>query len=147
MVPLPNSKNGDFGLRLARRERPGNGAADEVGEFFARHLQVRFRRDGRAEVDFNFAKSADGMEPAIFSGNKLHIFEEDRNHRQTRFLGDIVEARLTRADAQAVAAGAFRKNDEVKLAGAAKFLELADASRVEFSALEEESNAAAENSL
>jgi hypothetical protein len=99
-------------------------------------------------VDFDLSQAADGMEAAGFSGDKLHVFEEDGNHGETRFLGDIVEARLTRTNANAIAARAFRKNDEVKSGGgAAKALEFADASRIEFAAFEQKANAAAENAL
>ena len=99
-------------------------------------------------MDFNFPQAADRMKSPSFCGNGLHVFEEDGNHRKARFLGDVIEARLTWADADTVAACAFRKNDEVKIAcGTAKLLQFADAARIEFAAFEEEADAAAENAF
>jgi hypothetical protein len=42
-------------LALPGREGGSDGPADKVGKFFARNLDIRFGRDGRAEVDFDFA--------------------------------------------------------------------------------------------
>jgi|SRR5712664_4003694 len=85
------------------------------------------------------------METAGLGRNELHVFEENRDHRQARFLGDVIEARLARADAEAIATGAFGKNDEVKFVrGTAEFLEFTNTPGVEFAAFEEETDAAAE---
>jgi len=99
-------------------------------------------------VNVDFANPADGMEAARFSRNELHVFEEDRDHWKSSFLGDVVKPRLAGANANAIAARAFRKNDKVKLARcAAEVLEFANAARVEFAAFEKKADAAAENSL
>jgi len=82
-------------------------------------------------VDFDFAESANGMEAAGLGGNKLHVLEENGNHRKARFLGDVVQARLARANADTVATSAFGKNDEVKFTGrAAKVLEFPNAAGI-----------------
>src|SRR5436305_12701767 len=104
----------EFGLRRAQRDYCGDRAADELGEFFARDLQVGVGNDGLTEVDFDFSQAADGMEAASFGGDKLHVFEEDRDHRKPRFLGDVIKARLARTDTNTIAASAFRKNNEEK---------------------------------
>jgi hypothetical protein len=86
------------------------------------------------------------MVAACFCRNELHVFEKDGDHGKARFLGDVIETRLTGADAKTVAPSAFGKNDEVKFVrGAAKFLEFANAPRIEFAAFEKKANAAAEN--
>jgi hypothetical protein len=88
------------------------------------------------------------METARFCGDELHVSKENGDHRQARFLGDVIESGLARTDANAVASGAFRENDEVKLAGStAKFLKFPDAARVEFATFEEKTDAAAENAF
>jgi hypothetical protein len=134
-------------LRAARKGCK-DGATDKVGKFFAGNWEIGFRCNGRAEVDFDFPQAADRMKSPSFCGNELHVFEEDRNHREARFLGDVIEARLTRADAYTIAACAFGKHDEVKIAcGTAKFLEFANPAGIEFTAFEKEADAAAENAF
>lgn len=76
----------------------------------------------------------------------MHVFEKDGDDWQAGFLGDVINARLAGADANAIAASTFRKNHEVKFAGgAAKVLKFANASGIEFAAFEEEADAAAKN--
>ena len=97
-------------------------------------------------MDFDFAEPTDGMKAAGFCGNELHVFEENRNHCEARFLGDVIEAWLARADADAVATRAFRKDDEVKfIRGSTKFLQFANTAGIEFAAFEQKADAAAEN--
>jgi hypothetical protein len=88
------------------------------------------------------------METPGFCGNELHVFEENRDHWEARFLGDVIETRLTWPDAQSVAARALGKNNQVKFArGAAKFLQFADAAGIEFAAFEKKTDPAAENAF
>lgn len=97
-----------------------------------------------AEVDFDFAESADGMEAAALGGNELHVFEEHGDDWQASFLGDVVEAGLAGADAKAIAASAFGENDEMKfMCGATEVLKFANAAWIEFASVEEEANTAA----
>jgi hypothetical protein len=101
-----------------------------------------------AEVDLDFSQTANGMEAARFCRHKLHIFEEDWDHREPGFLGDVVKARLARTHANAVAARPFGKHHEVKVAGSpAKILKFANATGIKLSAFEKKADAAAEDSF
>ena len=99
-------------------------------------------------MDFDFAYPADGMEAARFGRDELHVFEENGDHREARFLRDVVEAGLARANADTVSTRAFWKNDEVKFTGgASKVLKFANTAGIEFATFEQETNAAAEKAL
>jgi hypothetical protein len=99
-------------------------------------------------VDFHFAESAKRMEAAGLGRDELHVFEENGDHREARFLRDVVEAGLARSNTDTVAASALGKNDEVKFTGcSAKVPEFANASGIKFATFEEEANAAAEKAL
>src|ERR1041384_7965196 len=88
------------------------------------------------------------MKTAGLCRDELHVFEEDGNHREARFLGDVVKARLAGPNMNAIAASAFGKNHEMKFAGsAAKILQFANAARIQFASFQEETDAAAEEAL
>jgi hypothetical protein len=99
-------------------------------------------------VDFDFFQPAEWVEAAGFGRDKLHVFEEDRDHGEAGLLSDVVEAGLARADVKAIAASAFGKNNQMKVSGStAKVLKFTNAAGIEPAAFEKEADAAAEEPL
>jgi hypothetical protein len=130
-------------LRLPGRR---DALAHKFQKFFARQGEIFFRQYRFAEMHFNFSQAADGMKRSGFRGDQLHIFDEHRHDGQARFLRDEIDSRLAWADVDAIAARAFGKNEQMKIFSAtAKFLQLADASGIQFPAFDEKTDFAAQD--
>ena len=99
-------------------------------------------------MNLHFAQTTDGMKPAGFGRDELHVLEEHRYDGHPRFLRDVINSRLAVRHVDAISAGSLRKNHQMEFAaGAGKNLQFADAIRIELSALEQEADAAAQKFL
>src|SRR5271154_4116958 len=132
-------------LRRSKRADPCPNAA---GKFLAAHAQVIFRRYRFTEVDFDLAKSSKEVKSPGLGGHALHILYEHRHYRHARFPGDVINSGLAGRHVHAIAAGALRKYDQLKLpARAAELLQLPNPARVEPATVQEIANAAADRAL
>src|ERR1041385_1079584 len=117
-------------------------------KILARVIEIIFRRNGFAKMDDDFAQTGNWMEVSRLGRDKLHVRNEHGHDRHFGFLGDVINARLARRDANAISARAFRVNYEIEVSsGTAKGGEFLDAARIEPAAVQKKSNAAAERSL
>ena len=115
-------------------------------KFFAREGEIFFRQNRLAKMNLDFTKTSDGMKHAVFRGDALHVFVEHRHKGEARFLRDEINPGLAWTDVDAVAARAFGKHEQMKIfSGAAKFLQLADASGIQFPALNKKTDLTAQD--